>query len=204
MWSFFENYFTPEECKILTLKCLNMGLKEGFQQATIGGGGRLDTGYRRCRLVSIDYDVMPTIFDKFVDAVSGANREWFGNLDINRLGYVQFMEYDVDTGGYYKEHGDVIYLDPANDESEAIDLTPVTEHRKISFTLQLTDSSEYEGCDLELNESDYETTGPLPHDKIREQGTLVVFPSFVRHKITPITKGIRYSIVGWVTGPNWR
>ena len=29
MWSFFENYFTPEECKILTLKCLNMGLKEG-------------------------------------------------------------------------------------------------------------------------------------------------------------------------------
>ena len=37
-----------------------------------------------------------------------------------------------------------------------------------------------------------------------EFGDVVVFPSFTLHQITPITKGIRYSLVSWVSGPSWR
>lgn len=70
--------------------------------------------------------------------------------------------------------------------------------RKLSITVQLSDPDEYEGGDLEFMINQKQVKAP------REKGTIIVFPSFVQHRVTPITKGVRQSIVGWVSGPPYR
>jgi len=204
MWSYFENYFTPEECDILTLKCLNKGLKDGLEEGKVGGSsdGRKDTNIRQVKLCNIYIEEMRDIFAKLISAVDAANKKWFNNIDITNLEYIQFMQYDTNSGGFYTEHQDVMYLEgdkAQSPEGEEVDL-----HRKISFSLQLSDSSEYDDCNLILNRTDCEGSGRPDIETVRQKGTLLVFPSFLRHSVTPITRGTRYSIVGWVTGPTWR
>ena len=38
----------------------------------------------------------------------------------------------------------------------------------------------------------------------RDQGYVAVFPSYVLHEVTPVTKGTRYSLVSWVTGKSFK
>ena len=66
--------------------------------------------------------------------------------------------------------------------------------RKMSMTLNLNDPSEYEGGELRLF-----GVGNLPTAK----GQMTFFPSYLPHEITPITKGVRYSLVLWFLGPPW-
>ena len=70
--------------------------------------------------------------------------------------------------------------------------------RKLSMTIQLSDADEYEGGDLQFMINQNIVTAP------REKGTIIIFPSFIIHRVTPITKGKRQSIVGWVSGPPYR
>jgi PKHD-type hydroxylase len=70
--------------------------------------------------------------------------------------------------------------------------------RKLSISMQLSDPDEYEGGDLQFMLNQKIVSAP------REKGTIIVFPSFMMHRVTPITKGVRKSIVGWVAGPPYR
>ena len=70
--------------------------------------------------------------------------------------------------------------------------------RKLSMTIQLSDPDEYEGGDLQFMINQKVVNAP------REKGTIIIFPSFIIHRVTPITKGVRQSIVGWVSGPPYR
>ena len=70
--------------------------------------------------------------------------------------------------------------------------------RKLSITVQLSDEDAYEGGDLEFMVNKEYVKAP------REQGTVIVFPSFIMHRVTPVTKGTRESIVGWIAGPPFR
>ena len=78
--------------------------------------------------------------------------------------------------------------------------------RKLSMTCQLTDGSEYEGGELEFDYRNYE-----PHmrdeekhlkktNEILSKGSIIVFPSFIWHRVKPVTKGTRYSLVMWSLG----
>ena len=69
--------------------------------------------------------------------------------------------------------------------------------RKLSFSLQLNDSKTYTGGKLIFKEGK-EQEAP------NEQGTLILFPSFLLHKVTPMIKGERNSLVGWITGPGFK
>lgn len=71
-------------------------------------------------------------------------------------------------------------------------------HRKLSLTVQLSDPDSYEGGDLQFMINHKVVDAP------RTKGTVVIFPSFVPHRVTPITKGVRRSIVGWVSGVPYR
>jgi PKHD-type hydroxylase len=66
--------------------------------------------------------------------------------------------------------------------------------RKLSFVLQLSDPKNYKGGELQIH------LGETPNVMKKEQGTVVAFPSPTLHEVTPITKGKRYSLVGWITG----
>ena len=78
--------------------------------------------------------------------------------------------------------------------------------RKLSMTCQLTDGSEYEGGELEFDARDYEpnmrdeSKHKVQCKEILPKGSIIVFPSFVWHRVKPVTKGVRYSLVAWHLG----
>jgi PKHD-type hydroxylase len=74
-------------------------------------------------------------------------------------------------------------------------VVPMLTQRKISASLLLNDESEYEGGDLVVLDEIIKT---------KKQGTIIVFPSFMAHQVTPITRGVRYSAVCWMGGPKWK
>jgi predicted 2-oxoglutarate/Fe(II)-dependent dioxygenase YbiX len=106
-----------------------------------------------------------------------------------RLRSIQFTEYHESVQGHYDWHNDVLWGDG----------TPV--HRKLSMVIQLSDPSEYEGANLELKP--FYLNAPN-ETMLKQQGTIIVFPSIVEHRVTPIIKGTRYSLVAWMEGPKWR
>ena len=71
--------------------------------------------------------------------------------------------------------------------------------RKLSVVIQLTDDKNYDGGELSLINSIIEPT-IMP----KSQGTLIIFPSWTLHKVSAINKGKRNSLVGWVTGPQFK
>lgn len=91
------------------------------------------------------------------------------------------MKYDID--GHYDWH---------------IDIGKNTSNRKISFIIQLSDSSAYEGGDIEILNTN------LKKELLREQGSITIFPSYIPHKIHKISKGERLSIVGWIHGNSFK
>tara|TARA_R100000152_G_C6736537_1_gene160672 strand:+ start:424 stop:981 length:558 start_codon:yes stop_codon:yes gene_type:complete len=113
-----------------------------------------------------------------------ANREAFG-YSLNGLQEFQIAEYK--EGGFYKEHMD----------TRLSDIRP--SQRKLSITVQLSDISDYSGGDFMFSKDI-----PTPEQKIiKQKGTILVFPSFIYHQILPVTKGTRYSLVGWYEGNAW-
>jgi PKHD-type hydroxylase len=84
-------------------------------------------------------------------------------------------------GDFYDFHSDILHTGP--------------HYRKMSFSLQLSDPSTYKGSELEF----YHYGNTFDKSKT-DQGTLIAFPSFIPHRVTPLTEGKRYSLVGWVCG----
>ncbi len=70
--------------------------------------------------------------------------------------------------------------------------------RKLSFSLQLTDPADYDGCELELHGGAKSLVAP------RMRGAIITFPSSAMHRVTPIRRGIRRAVVIWTAGPSFR
>jgi PKHD-type hydroxylase len=112
-----------------------------------------------------------------------ANKETW-QFDITSiLDSIQYTQY-YDDGGHYDWHTDNGPY-PMNT-------------RKISITVQLSDPNDYEGGVLELNVGN--TIVQMP----KEKGCAVLFPSYMLHRVTPVTKGIRKSLVLWVGGTTFK
>ena len=118
-------------------------------------------------------------------AITENERHWQFNLDGD--GEYQLTHYDSHDAGAYHTHIDMS-LDSAKPKS-----------RKLSFVLQLSDGGDYFGGDLTL---DY--VASPDHRQARGIGTLIVFPSFVPHSVGPLVRGERWSLVSWLSGPQFR
>jgi len=118
------------------------------------------------------------LFDRISNAVLAANKEFFNFHLYGIIEGLQFTNYKSPSGKYGK-HVDKI-------------LNSII--RKLSISIQLTDPSEYEGGELNL----YLDDDPITMDK--QQGTIIIFPSFILHEVMPVTKGERNSLVTWITG----
>ncbi len=77
--------------------------------------------------------------------------------------------------------------------------------RKLSMTINLNKPGEYEGGNLKFDFGPH-THGERYHEciEIRPQGSIIIFPSFIHHQVTPVTKGTRYSLVLWSVGPPFK
>jgi len=125
-----------------------------------------------------------SIRDFLWEYVKQANINAFG-FDIMNCAEMQFTEYHASEGGHYDWHHDI------NWDSD------LPSDRKISVTVQLSDPSEYEGGDFQFDECETPAGS-------RAKGTVLVFPSYLRHRVLPVTRGTRKSLVAWFHGPRWR
>ncbi len=110
------------------------------------------------------------------------------HFDLHNLtDHIQYTEYYAEKGGHYNWHQD---MGPGE-----------MSKRKISVTVQLSDPSEYEGGDLEY----FKGGNPEEADKApRGKGVVFIFPSYMMHRVTKVTKGTRRSFVLWVGGEHYK
>lgn len=126
------------------------------------------------------------MLNRYIDQ---ANMDWFG-FDISGIcRYIQHTEYN--KGSFYNWHQDSFLGETKQGMYE----------RKLSFTVQLSNSDAYSGGDLEFTDID---STPELRERLRQKGTVVVFPSFLQHRVTEITEGQRHALVGWREGQQWK
>ena len=124
-----------------------------------------------------------------------ANKIQF-NYDLTFFQAIQFAEYK--DGGFYGWHQDASGIDPNN------------ETRKLSLTLVLSDPNKFEGGELQFYTGDRpmedmgEITGKQVTNDINSQGSVIVFDSRDWHRVRPVLLGVRYSVVCWCVGPNFK
>jgi len=145
--------------------------------------GEIDKTYRSSRIYWIRKSEKTLwLYEKLMWFVKDANEKmWKFNLT-NLFEDIQFTEYDADFEGHYDWH-----MDMGGGEK--------TSTRKLSMTIQLSDPEDYDGGELQFlinrNVSEPE----------RDQGTVVLFPSFLLHRVKRVSRGRRQSLVLWIHGP---
>ena len=119
------------------------------------------------------------------------NAKW--NFDVTSAETCQFTIYE--NNQYYDWHKDMFEKPMKHNIN-----------RKISLTLCLSDSNEYEGGDLQFAKdvNPKEEKRIITSKNFRNKGSVVLFPSFIWHRVTPVTKGKRYSLVIWYNGPSFK
>jgi PKHD-type hydroxylase len=154
-----------------------------LQKTTASTFNNADTSVRSSEVswLSGNYLVQDILW-KYVKA---ANENAF-NCNVDNYCEIQYTEYHAAKGGHYDWHIDV------NWDGEQI------RDRKLSVTVQLSDPSEYEGGGFEFNECE------TPDASMRLKGTVLVFPSYLQHRVLPVTSGTRKSLVAWFEGPRWK
>ena len=127
-----------------------------------------------------------------------ANRSAGWNFDWDWSETCQFTKYAGSKKQHYDWHCDSNEL-PYNKPN---DKNTHGKIRKLSVTVSLSDETEYEGGDFEFDfrNTDSGSNQPRLCKEIRPKGSVVVFPSFVWHRVKPVTSGTRYSLVIWNIG----
>ena len=136
----------------------------------------------------------PWIYKEIHPYIHEANKRSGWNFQWDESEHCQFTKYKLNQ--YYDWHCDS-WNKPYKHNGKM---------RKISLTCQLTDSSEYTGGELEFDFRDYapnlrdESKHKIQCKEILSKGSIILFPSFVWHRVKPVTKGVRYSLVMWNLG----
>ena len=176
------NAFTGEQLDAIE----KLGNELAVSNATIEGA-HANTHVAELRVTQIAWiDQNPRsqwLYER-ISAVIGDLNARFYQFDLT--GYSDHFQYTIyhgREGGHYDWH---------------VDQIGSREPRKLSITLQLSDPATYEGGDLQLHGRTEIDNAP------RARGTLVAFPSWVLHRVTPVISGTRRSLVAWTTGPKFR
>lgn len=178
--------FTNEEIDRIVAQGINLQADEAIIN-TKDDGSKVKHSTRTCK-IGWFYPNEDTnwLFDKMIDLIGNINENYF-KFDLNQFEPLQFTSYDSSRKEFYGQHMDC-----------SMGIPHATASRKLSITLQLSSGDDYEGGDLLLYQSKEPAIAP------KKKGQLVVFPSYVLHEVTPVTKGTRYSLVTWVHGPMFR
>ena len=176
--------FTPEQCQMI----INAGRSEPKNNAEIGNkqgikSGVIDTKTRTSHISWIPFKKMIEMYKNIEKIMKQTNGNHFGFDGMQITEQAQYTEYP--EGGFYDWHTD----NDINCQHEP----PV---RKISMTCLLSPQNEFEGGDLELVKEGQAV-------KLK-QGQAIFFASFIRHRVAPVTKGVRRSLVMWFGGPPFK
>lgn len=179
----WENGFSKEEID----KIVAAGELSAFNKGQVGAGGGavIDSAIRDTDIVWLEQnEANGWIYEKLSAAAARVNYDKF-QFDLVNLQPLQYSKYKLD--GHYSWH----YDSGPN----------MPEHRKLSVVLGLSDPASYEGGELQINAHGDQNK---PHSLKIKRGDLVVFPSFMGHRVTPVTSGERLTLVGWAVGPKFK
>lgn len=178
-----EKRLSPDQCARIISWCEWLEAEEGktVAQSTPGSGkdpmrSVLQYG------IPIQNDTV-WLYDRLLSLAAVVNRQNEWNFEI--AGFyrpLNLLRYLSEREHFYDWHMDIV----SGNESA----------RKISVSVQLSRPDDYEGCILEINNGDRIIQPP------RGQGDIVMFPSYMLHRVTPIRSGERWAVVGWVQGLN--
>jgi PKHD-type hydroxylase len=179
----WENGFSTDELNKLELYCDSLPR----DKATITGKTK-DDEYSEIRITETAWINHNKDIDWFYERMAGIVNEL--NMRFYRFDLTEFQEnfqytvYTAENRSHYAWH---------------IDQSPMTSMaRKLSLSVQLSRPDEYSGCDLELMTKKDIDIAP------KTRGTVIAFPSYTLHRVTPIRKGTRKALVIWVGGPNFK
>lgn len=177
----FEQAFTPQEIDKIITDCSKIPTQYG----SIAGGGA-ENEIESIRKSTVRWvpqsDEFSWIYWRIAELAKEANTIW--NFDLHSMPEaIQFTEY-FGNGGHYDWHQDI---GPGE-----------LSIRKVSVTIQLSDGGDYQGGDLEF------LRGATPEQAPRGKGVAVLFPSYLLHRVTPLTGGTRRSLVLWLGGSHFK
>ncbi len=181
---YFENLFTEEEIDYI----IQWGELTDQSEGEVGGGEdglHIVPEIRKSTVGWIDIsDNTKWIFDRLALGTLEANEEMRWNFDLIGFGdTLQYTQYFGEQEGHYSWHADI---------------GPGVSQRKLSIIVQLSDEEDYEGGDVELKVGSRDLVLP------KKKGGVIIFPSFILHRVLPVTEGNRKSLVAWISGPNYK
>ena len=178
--------FTPEECANIIAYWDEEKAEDAKVRLILDAGTIAPTQDGKVRSGKIQWlnpneEEFAWITQRLAQAIVQINEEAFGFLVDGMFDKMQLTRYL--PGDKYVWHEDVA--------------VGMHRRRKLSFTLQLTDPGDFEGGGLEFPRAKVQSPG-------NDLGALAVFPSFLMHQAAEVTKGERWALVGWFSGPEWR
>lgn len=162
---------------------ISIGEDYAQDDATLDDGG-VDSSIRKTKVSWLNNNQRTGfIYDRLAYITRQLNGQFF---DFDLYGFVEDFQYTVygPDNDHYTWH-----MDKGSSTKSP---------RKLSLVLQLSDPTEYDGGDLEI------MTGPTVKTLEKKKGIIHAFPSFVMHRVTPVTRGVRKTLVIWVAGPKFR
>jgi PKHD-type hydroxylase len=173
---------TDDEIKLIEL----LASKSTMQGDGALEGGMSDEVIRKNKISWLEVnEESKDLYMKISNIVQQLN-ERFYKYDLTEMEDLQYAEYQSDTLGHYTTHSDDGYK--------------YNLFRKLSLSIQLSDESEYQGGELVFHRFSKKNPAVAPKTK----GTLILFPSYVLHEVTPVTAGVRKSLVSWIVGPRFK
>ena len=181
----WENAFTPEELDAIEA----IGDRLKLEEAVVGYSGENEQNEdpaRSTRIAWMEPDARNSWIYQRLEGVTRSLNEQVYHYDLNGFADpFQYSVYSSEKNAHFSWHADQFER-------------PIP--RKLSFSLQLSDPASYEGCDLEIFGGSTRQAVAAP----RTRGALIGFPSYVMHRVTPVTSGVRKALIICAGGPNFR
>jgi len=193
MFYVFPRAIAPDVCNGIVKKCKENILEEA-SVLNYDKSSRDDPEIRKTS-ISFIKDKDNEVNELAWNFLKEANRIQF-HYDLEYFQAIQFGEYK--DGGFYGWHQDQTSIDPSN------------EIRKLSLSLILSDPDTFSGGELQFYSGDRPMadmgaiTAEQVTNDIKAQGSVICFDSRDWHRVTPVTKGVRHSVVCWCVGPNFK
>jgi len=189
-WMVLDPAFSSAELTTIENYCKSLPLVMGVSS---DGVGHTEEAEKKFRVSNVGFHYpndpkLKFVFEKFNNVFEYVNSNFY-NFDINGYDYFQYAEYDAKKSGRYDWHMDLTFGEGSRD---------VYSTRKLSMSMLLnTPGVDFEGGDFQTFLAK-EINVPL------KRGQILIFPSFIVHRVKPVTKGVRRSLVIWVTGPGFK
>jgi PKHD-type hydroxylase len=204
-WGFVDGV-TKEDCEYI----IGLGKQKKFNLATIGTIGKerdvsknpLNKKEKQIVKKTRDSDVVflnePRVYEIIWHFLNIANKNAGWNFQVDFTEHVQLTKYTKNK--FYDWHQDSWELPYQNTNEEGKD----GKIRKLSCVVLLSDPKDFKGGDLEFYQYNPALKDNIVKcDMLKKQGSFIVFPSYLWHRVLPVTKGTRYSLVAWNCGLPW-